>query len=128
MNPDIKRNTAKHSRRPETARAAYIRLLADQCVAADAAKERDSVLCGELIDGGYLDGDKLTDKHGQTLNSALVGITVQGRLFLQELKKQERAESRFGRAKRAGTFIGGFVLGIIAKMIPDMIKAIWNLP
>ena len=56
----------------------------------------------------------------------ITGMTVEGRLFLQRLKAEERAESFIGKLKKPGTFVAGSVFGALATIIPDLVK-LWLL-
>lgn len=117
------------STKSESHRRAYIRLLRETAegTALDSDSERDAVLSGELISGGYLEGSVVRDESGSVVGSNTTGITVSGRLFLQQLQKEERDESKLGRLKKYGLIVFGFIMGIIAHLIPDLVKAIWHL-
>lgn len=97
----------------ETSRRAYIRLLDERANLADAAEsdERDAILYAELIDKGYLRGTAIRDasKGGMTVGAAVTEITLEGRLFLQHLKSEERQESFVGRFKTYWPFFSGLV-------------------
>src|SRR5438552_406632 len=90
-------------KRPETARRAYIRLLSERAGIQESAapEDRDSALYSELIDAGYLRGVPFRDaaKGGMTTGVTVTEITLKGRLFLQQLKSEERRQSFLGRLK-----------------------------
>ena len=103
--------------KPETARRAYIRLLSERANLADAADDedhRDAILYSELIDKGYLRGTAVRDasKGGMTVGAAVTEITLEGRLFLQRLKSEEKQESVIGRFKTNWPLFSGLA-GII---------------
>ena len=77
--------------------------------------------------GKYLDGMPLIDEQGLVRDISVRGITVEGRLFLQRLKAEEKAESFIGRLRKPGSFIAGTVFGALATMIPDLVK-LWFFP
>lgn len=117
------------STQPKTHRRAYIRILREAAgdAAAGPASERDSVLSGELILGGYLEGQVFYGNDGCVEGSATAGITVAGRLFLQQLEKEEREQSRIGRLKAVGLVVGGGVLTIAGQLLLEVFKSLLHL-
>ena len=118
------------STKSETHREAYIRILQETAdgTAVGSDSEREAILSGELILGDYLEGSVVRDANGCVAGSATTGITVAGRLFLQHLQKEEREESKFGRLKKYGLVVFGFIMGIIANLIPDLMKHLFSKP
>jgi hypothetical protein len=51
---------------------------------------------------------------------------AKGRLFLQDLEAREREQSWLGRATKLGLIVFGFIMGIVAQVLPDLIKALWT--
>ncbi len=103
------------SQKNDTARRAYIELLRERVSALDSLQpdRRKSVLYAELIAADYLSGVTQTDQNGFPSGNVIQGITVKGRLFLQELEERERQRSWLGRAKKLGLIVFGFLMGII---------------
>jgi len=118
-------------KRPETARRAYIRLLSERAGIQESAapEDRDSALYSELIDAGYLRGVPFRDaaKGGMTTGVTVTEITLKGRLFLQQLKSEERRQSLLGRLKKVGLLIGGYLLGIFSPALTYLVKALLHL-
>jgi len=87
MNPDESGN------RIETDNQTYIRLLTAlaQATAPITTDERDTlsdiVRLSELEMGGYINGEVVRDEVGGAVCIGTMTITVQGRRFLDELKK-----------------------------------------
>src|SRR5207248_969349 len=103
------------SQKNDTARRAYIELLRERVSALDSLQpdRRKSVLYAELIAADYLSGETQTDQNGFPSGNVIQGITVKGRLFLQELEERERQRSWLGRAKKLGLIVFGSLMGII---------------
>jgi hypothetical protein len=118
-------------KRAESPRQAYIRLLSERAKIQESAaqEERDSVLYSELIDADYLRGVPFRDaaKGGMTTGVTVTEITLKGRLFLQQLKSRERQQSLFGRLKKLGLLIGGYLLGIFSPALTDLVKSLLHL-
>jgi len=103
-----------------------LELLRERVSALDSLQpdRRKSVLYAELIAADYLSGVTQTDQNGFPSGNVIQGITVKGRLFLQELEERERQRSWLGRAKKLGLIVFGFLMGIISQVLPDLIKAL----
>ncbi len=118
-------------KRIETARRAYIRLLSERAKIQESAagEERDSVLYSELIDADYLRGVPFRDaaKGGMTTGVTVTEITLKGRLFLQQLKSEERQHSLWGRLKKIGLLVGGYLLGVFSPALTDLAKLLLHL-
>jgi hypothetical protein len=112
----------------DAARRAYIELLRERVNALDTlpSDRQKSMLYAELIAAGYLDGDTHTDQYGVPDGNVIIGVTVKGRLFLQELEAREREQSWRGRVKKLGLVIFGFVVGIVSHVLPDFLKSLWT--
>jgi hypothetical protein len=112
----------------ETARHTYVRLLSQFADRLDSIPldERDAVLCGELIKAGFLDGDPSEDNNGVVTGAVVVGVTAQGRLFLQRLKAEEREESLRGKAAKFGPLIIAYIAGLLSPILTDWLRALIN--
>ncbi len=110
------------SKKKETARRTYIRILA-----SGEEGSPDEVLAGELIEAGYLRGSAPQDENGIVRDATIVGITAQGRLFLQKLKAEEEAESIAGAFKKHGSVLAGALVGafisVASTVASDLIKS-----
>ncbi|MFL6597032.1 MAG: hypothetical protein ACJ8KF_03605 [Chthoniobacterales bacterium] len=108
------------SYKKDTARRAYIELLREQVGGLDSLPpdRRESVLYAELIAADYLSGVTRRDQDGFPSGNIIQGITVKGRLFLQELEERERQRSSLDRAKKYGLIAFGFAMGIISHVLP----------
>ena len=80
-------------------------------------------LAAELVDAKYLNGDTLSGQDGTVRDVALLGITVEGRLFLQKLKAEEEAASWLGVVQKHGAFITGSLVGAFVSVVPDLVKS-----
>ena len=78
----------------ETPRQAYIRILQSQAKEPSVLEEKDLIYAAELVRGKYLRGSAPDDEDGQPGSVGVTGITLEGRLFLQKLKSDEKDESR----------------------------------
>ena len=113
----------------ESFRKSYIRLLKERADFPDSLTpaQRDVVLYSELIKAEYLDGDVGENGSGFPVRASIFGIKTKGRLFLQQLEKEERDESTFGRLKKYGLIVFGFIMGIVATLIPDLVKSLLHI-
>jgi hypothetical protein len=77
--------------RNETARQAYIRILRERVDKIESfnPKQRDVVLYAELINDECLDGVVHPNGSGFPIGYSVMGIKPKGRLFLQQLQKEE---------------------------------------
>jgi hypothetical protein len=108
------------------ARKLYIDILSDFAKNAtpepDAPDEkRISTLSGELIDAGHLTGGTMRDVHGEIRGAVVTGMTVQGRLFLDELRRKEKEESWWGKFKTWGFPIIGALVGYIVAVVTPVL-------
>jgi hypothetical protein len=109
------------SKKKETARRAYIRIL--EKIESAPLNGNETGLAGELIEGRYLKGNAPPDEDGAVVTVAITGITLQGRLFLQKLRTEEEAESLLGLFKKHGSFVAGLLVGALISIVPDLIKS-----
>lgn len=107
----------------ETARQAYIRLLSKYASTSRFDllhdEERDIVLSSELVYGQYLGGFEASDITDAAFGIRATGPTIlpQGRLLLEQLKREESESSFCGRLLKwsvpAFTFFMGIVSGVL---------------
>lgn len=95
-----------------TARQQYIKFL------EMAAEENEELLIAELIESKHLKGAVRSTPEGGVAAARFDGITMEGRLFLQKLKKEESDESFSGRSKRYGLIL----LGVVGALLIDVVK------
>lgn len=110
----------------ETERQTYIRLLSEASASGPkmAGEERDAALCGELIEGGYLDGDVIRDQDGCIVGSVVVGVTVQGRLFVLKMRQEEREASLRHKSLGYILILVGYIFGFLSPVLSDWLKAL----
>jgi hypothetical protein len=92
------------SHKKDNARRAYIELLRERVGALDSLPpdRQKSVLYAELIAADYLSGVTRKDQSGFPSGNVVQGITVKGRLFLQELEERERQQSWLAERGNSG--------------------------
>lgn len=108
------------------ARKLYIELLSNYAEKAtpglDApGDKRVATLSGELVDAGHLTGHTLRDEHEEIRGAVVTGMTVRGRLFLEELQRKEKDESWWGKFKTWGLPIIGALVGYIVAVVTPML-------
>lgn len=110
----------------ETARRTYIRLLLESAAKPDTMppERRDMVLRAELITGEFLSGSIVQDHSGSSVHSASDGITPEGRLLLQRLLAEERADSLVGRSLQYAPLLIGYIAGLLSPIISDLIRSL----
>jgi hypothetical protein len=111
----------------ETPRQAYIRILQSQAKGPSVLEEKDLIYAAELVREEYLKGNAQDDEDGQFALVAVTGITLKGRLFLQKLESDEKAESWIGRLGKSATFAFGVILGavftVVGNLATEVLKA-----
>ena len=115
--------------RKETARQAYIRLLAQRAGEIDSEphETKEGILCGELIEEKYLEGAVLRDQQGCIRGAAVVGLTVKGRLFLQELERLEHANTFWGRYRSYILLTIGYLFGLLSPVLTKLLERAFHL-
>lgn len=106
------------------ARKEYIRLLArniEVCTPAEPGDQRNATFNGELVDAGHVRGAVRRDQNGVISGCVTTGMTVQGRLFLEELRRKEKEESFWGRFKTWGFPIVGAVIGYLVAILTPLL-------
>jgi hypothetical protein len=116
----------------KTARQEYIEILSSQSAnftpsPADPNQLRLATFCGELIDAGYLHGGTLRDQHGIIRGSAVSGVTVQGRLFLDQLSREEKEATPWARFKKYGVPLITYAAGVLTPVLSDLLKNLFQL-
>lgn len=109
------------------ARTTYIRLLERSARSGDVAQTPDWTFSGELIEEGYLVGTVGRNESGVISRSAVTGITVKGRLFLEQLRREQREESWLGRLQKVGIFLLGILVGVGVPILTSWLKAYYHL-
>lgn len=108
----------------EKARRAYIRLLSKSAISSPTKTDADTALLGELIDAKLLLGGAARDSIGETVAAEATGITVEGRLFLQRLREEERQESLFHKSLKYVPILIGYLAGLLSPLLTDWIKTL----
>jgi hypothetical protein len=108
----------------ETPRQAYIRILQSQAKGPSVLEEKDLIYTAELVRGKYLKGNAPENEDGQSVSVAVTGITLEGRLFLQKLKTDEKAESWIGRLEKSGIFALGVIFGAFVTVLGNLATAV----
>jgi len=85
---------------------------------------RAATFLGELIDAGHLHGGTARDQQGVIRAAAPRGMTVQGRLFLEHLKREEREASLWARAKKWGIPVITYAAGVLTPILSDFLRAV----
>jgi hypothetical protein len=73
----------------------------------------DVILTGELIHAQYLVGGAPPDEDGHVVTVGVHGISVEGRLLLQRLRKEDFEESWRGFFSKHGSFAVGILFGAL---------------
>jgi hypothetical protein len=115
---------SKFFTKEKTARRVYIEMLRQRIGAIDtlSQEEREHFLWAELIAAGHLNGVTRTNATGIPTGNVIMGPTVKGRLFLQELELSEHKESLHGKLIKVGLVAGGFVAGIASAILIEFLK------
>jgi hypothetical protein len=118
-----------HNPEMNNARKEYIRLLSRNVAhfTPEPGVERDAMFNGELIDAGHVTGVVRRNPVGVISGAATTGMTVQGRLFLNQLQKEERDASLWAKLKMWGVPILTYVIGVITPVISDWLKVVFHL-
>lgn len=127
MNPMIIKALFKRKR--TTPRQTYIKMLSERSVSIDSLtpEQRGNFLWSELISGGYLNGVTHENASGVPVANVLMGPTVKGRLFLQELETEEFKESNVGKLKHWLTLLIGFIGGVMTVILTEFLKKMLHL-
>lgn len=101
------------SKNRESARKIYIRIM------EQVGEDDETHIACELVEGGYAVGATFQNSDGSPRGARITHLTARGRLFLQELREQEKKERISYKFRTAFMFLAG----IAATQIPDVIKA-----
>ena len=105
-------------------RVTYIRILERSVESVEKVAETpDAVFSGELIEENYLTGTAGRNADGLLFRSAVTGITVKGRLLLEDLREKEREQSWAGYLEKFGLFALGILTGALVPVLAAWIKA-----
>jgi hypothetical protein len=111
----------------DTARRTYIRLLSQVAQTVPGNTNEDTVLMGELIEANFLTGGVARDGNGHIMAVQETGITVEGRLFLQRLKSEEREEKLLHKSLKYLPIAIGYIAGLLSPLFTDWQRAV-NFP
>lgn len=79
-------------------------------------------------DAGHVRGAVRRNELGVISGCVTTGMTVQGRLFLEELQRKEKEESWWGKFKTWGlpiiSAIVGYIVAIITPVLTDWLKTL----
>ena len=111
--------------RPETnARHAYIRILTQYAEAVPTKTDPDTALLGELIEAELLTGGAARGATGQVIAANATGITVEGRLFLQRLREEERQDRLLRKSLKYVPILIGYAAGLLSPLLTDWIRSL----
>jgi hypothetical protein len=116
----------------DNARSNYIDLLSDYAKHFTPARgapdeKRESVLSGELIEAELLTGAVLRDADDEIRGASVNGITVKGRLFLDQLQREQREASVSAKLKKWGVPLLTYLAGVTTPILSDLLKAICHV-
>jgi hypothetical protein len=116
----------------ETTRQVYIRVLSEHASNIDTLPldVRDDVIRSELWRGEYLDGVVImrSDNSDLPKTVSIRHVLPQGRLLLEQLKREEVADSFKGKMGRIGDLMIGFILGIVSAVVGAVIIYLLHIP
>jgi hypothetical protein len=111
------------------ARKEYIKLLlrnAEVCTPVEPVVRRNATFNGELVDAGYVRGVVRRDENGVINGCVTTGMTVQGRLLLEELQLKQKEESFWGRFKTWGfpiiSALVGYTVAVVTPVLSEWLK------
>jgi len=107
-----------------TARRAYIRILTQYAEAVPSKTDPETALLGELIDAELLTGGAARGSTGQVIAANATGITVDGRLFLQRLREEERQDRLLRKSLKYVPILIGYVAGLLSPLLTEWIKSL----
>jgi hypothetical protein len=106
-------NANAFSKKRESARKIYIRIM------EQVGDDDEAHIMYELVESGYAVGAKFQNSDGSPRGARITHLTTRGRLFLQELREQEKKDQLSYKFRTAFVFF----VGIAATQIPDIIKS-----
>ncbi len=112
------------------ARKEYIRILRRSVNAftPEPGNQLNATLVGELGEEGYLQGKGMPDATGVVRSAVSWGMTVKGRLFLEQLERQEREGAFWRRTWRYGLPFVTYVAGFATPILQDALRLWFHLP
>lgn len=108
----------------EDSRPAYIRLLEQNENFITDGVDQETVLCGELVDAHLLSGGVARGGEGTIVASSATGITVEGRMFLQRLRDEEKQSSIMYKALKYLPILAGYIAGLLSPLLTEWIKSL----
>ncbi len=112
------------SKTATTARREYIRILAEHAETVPTKTDPETALLGELIEAKLLTGGAARGSTGQVIAANVTGITVDGRLFLQRLREEERQERVLRKSLKYVPILIGYVAGLLSPLLTDWIRSL----
>jgi len=106
----------------QTSRRKYIAILSAAASKVPEKVDDETVLTGELIDAELLTGGVGRGGEGTIIACQDTGITVEGRLFLQRLQKEEHDERLLNKALKYAPLVIGYLAGLLSPLITEWIK------
>jgi len=92
-----------------------------------AADPSDEEIAAELVASGLVRGQTAPDSAGKPIACSMYGITVEGRLFLQKLRKEILEESFFGQVKAKSGLIVAFLVGVGSELLTQYLSKRFGL-
>lgn len=112
----------------KTARREYIKLLEKFSEIKGSPipdpNHEEKILSIELLNGLYLKGQVVQDDRQCKDVPHVSGITVKGRLFLQELQEQEKQDSLWQKALKYLPVLFGYVVGLLTPFIQKWLESV----
>lgn len=108
----------------QTARRKYIAILAAAASKVPEKVDDETLLTGELIEAELLTGGVARGGEGTIIACQDTGITVEGRLFLQRLQKEEREERLLIKSLKYAPLVIGYLAGLLSPLITEWLKKI----
>jgi len=106
----------------QTARRSYIAILSAAASKLPGKVNDETVLMGELIEAELLTGGVGRGSEGTVIAFQDTGITVEGRLFLQRLQKEEREERLLNKALKYAPLVIGYLAGLLSPLMTEWLK------
>lgn len=107
-------------------REEYIEILTFVADNNNADGNFDVTLIAELIDSEYLKGGIARDEQGKVFHAQCYGITVSGRLFLEELREKARKEKASYKVLIIVYPIIGYIVGVISPVLSEWVKSLFK--
>src|SRR5882724_3694115 len=105
-------------------RKEYIRILTRSVNAftPEPGDKLNATLVSELSEEGYLKGKGAPNEHGVIEKAVSWGMTVKGRLFLEQLESEEREASVWRRTWKYGFPVVAYIAGFATPILQDALR------